>query len=431
MLGIIIWDDSLSELIVFSVHPKQTIDAPKVSNNASAQVDLLNRNVLEAELQLTESCPLSWENSRQLEQPLNFAQRPETELRVAPLPCSSSAIQFSYLLPTPSHTYAWHPSGQGNDSRSACREFEPGSAQDPPCRGADARQICRGSNVFSLEVRRDRCQLRSALETSLGPVALAYADKVCDHLRRESVWEHGRRTTPAGFIRNYRTAKVPSYGPGIGGTMMKNRWNAGILTITNRSASNSEWGPVCDLKTGAEVSKNERCHTTTSIRSTKSHNPSPRQRSRNKCVTRFNHDDLYTRRPAVCIPLTSVHKRARLNWSLKHQHWSVGEWANVMFSDESRFSLSCDSRLVTIWRERGTRFEPRNIMERHFPSRGAMVWTGIMMDGRTDLHFFDTGSVTAQRYRDEVLEPYIACFEVQSVLTSYSWIIMRHVTKRY
>ncbi|GFT01462.1 transposable element Tc3 transposase [Trichonephila clavipes] len=39
-----------------------------------------------------------------------------------------------------------------------------------------------------------------------------------------------------------------------------------------------------------------------------------------------------------------------------------------------------------------------------------MVWVGIMMDGRTDHHFFDTGSVTAQRYRDEVLEPYVRLF---------------------
>ncbi|GFV81279.1 transposable element Tc3 transposase [Trichonephila clavipes] len=34
-----------------------------------------------------------------------------------------------------------------------------------------------------------------------------------------------------------------------------------------------------------------------------------------------------------------------------------------------------------------------------------------MMDDRTDLHFFDTGSVTAQRYRDEVLEPYVRLFQ--------------------
>ncbi|GFT67334.1 transposable element Tcb2 transposase [Trichonephila clavipes] len=82
-----------------------------------------------------------------------------------------------------------------------------------------------------------------------------------------------------------------------------------------------------------------------------------------------------------------------------------------MFSDESRFSLSSDSRQVTIWRERGTRFEPRNITEiHHFPSRGVMVWASITMDGRTDLHFFDTVSVTVQRYRDEVLEPYVHLF---------------------
>ncbi|GFU55309.1 transposable element Tcb2 transposase [Trichonephila clavipes] len=132
--------------------------------------------------------------------------------------------------------------------------------------------------------------------------------------------------------------------------------------------------------------------------------------SRQIVYRRLNHAGLYARRPAVCIPLTSAHKRARLNWSLKYQHWSVGEWANVMFSDEYRFSLSSDSRRVTIWRECGTRFEPRNITERHFPSRGVMVWAGIMMEGRTDLHFFDTGSVTAQRYRDEVLEPYVRLF---------------------
>ncbi|GFU66132.1 transposable element Tc3 transposase [Trichonephila clavipes] len=39
-----------------------------------------------------------------------------------------------------------------------------------------------------------------------------------------------------------------------------------------------------------------------------------------------------------------------------------------------------------------------------------MIWAGIVIDGRTDLHFFDTGSVTAQRYRDEAFEPYARLF---------------------
>ncbi|GFT59030.1 transposable element Tcb2 transposase [Trichonephila clavipes] len=47
--------------------------------------------------------------------------------------------------------------------------------------------------------------------------------------------------------------------------------------------------------------------------------------SRQTVYRRVNHAGLYARRPAVCISLTSSHKRARLNWSLKHKLWSEGE----------------------------------------------------------------------------------------------------------
>lgn len=133
--------------------------------------------------------------------------------------------------------------------------------------------------------------------------------------------------------------------------------------------------------------------------------------SRQTVYRRLRQVGLYARRPAVCIPLTSPQKRARLQWSLEHQQWSREQWGNVMFSDESRFSLQTDSRRTTIWRERGTRFHPGNITERHhFPSGGVMVWAGIMLDGRTDLHIFEAGSVTGQRYIDEVLEPSVRLF---------------------
>ncbi|GFV67122.1 transposable element Tc3 transposase [Trichonephila clavipes] len=201
----------------------------------------------------------------------------------------------------------------------------------------------------------------------------------------------------------------------------KNRWNAGILMITKRSVSSSECEPVCDLKTVADVSKNGICYPTTSIRSTMRHKPLPRPISGNKCATsegqycqsigsgahsrhrntNFAINSLKETQSCwpVCqstnifIPLTSVHKRARLNWSLKQEHWSVGEWANVMFSDESRFSLSSDSRRVTICRERGIRFATEkyngktsfsikvsNGMGRHHdvrPQRPPFLWHGV------------------------------------------------------
>ncbi len=35
------------------------------------------------------------------------------------------------------------------------------------------------------------------------------------------------------------------------------------------------------------------------------------------------------------------------------------------------------------------------------------VLGGVSIDGRTDLHILDRGTVTAQRYRDEVLDPIV------------------------
>ncbi|GFW57787.1 transposable element Tc3 transposase [Trichonephila clavipes] len=79
--------------------------------------------------------------------------------------------------------------------------------------------------------------------------------------------------------------------------------------------------------------------------------------------------------------------------------------------DESRFSLSSDSHRILIWRERGSRNYPSNIIERDkYGGRGVLVWGGIMLGSRTDLHIFDAGSVNGTRYCNEILLPYVRLF---------------------
>ncbi|GFV28130.1 transposable element Tc1 transposase [Trichonephila clavipes] len=67
---------------------------------------------------------------------------------------------------------------------------------------------------------------------------------------------------------------------------------------------------------------------------------------------------LYARRPVVCVPLTRQHRTARLQWCREHHNWTEQDWACVLFSDESRFSLSSDCRRQLIWRESGTAYRP-------------------------------------------------------------------------
>ncbi|GFV03101.1 transposable element Tcb2 transposase [Trichonephila clavipes] len=120
---------------------------------------------------------------------------------------------------------------------------------------------------------------------------------------------------------------------------------------------------------------------------------------------------LYARRPVVCVPLTKQHRTARLQWCREHHNWTEQDWACVLFSDESRFSLSSDCRRQLIWRESGTAYRPENIQEKdRYPTCSIMVWAGVMINGRTHLHVVANGTMTGQRYIDEVLLPHVRLF---------------------
>ncbi|GFV62514.1 transposable element Tcb1 transposase [Trichonephila clavipes] len=136
-----------------------------------------------------------------------------------------------------------------------------------------------------------------------------------------------------------------------------------------------------------------------------------KQISRKTVARRLRRGGLYARRPVVCVPLTRQHRTARLQWCREHYNWTEQDCACVLFSDESRFSLSLDCRRQLIWRESGTAYRPENIQEKdRYPTCSIMVWAGIMINGRTRLHVVANGTMTGQRYIDEVLIPHVRLF---------------------
>ncbi|GFV39253.1 transposable element Tcb2 transposase [Trichonephila clavipes] len=133
--------------------------------------------------------------------------------------------------------------------------------------------------------------------------------------------------------------------------------------------------------------------------------------SRFTVARRLHGGGLFARRPVRCVPLTPAHRRRRSLWCREPQNWRDNEWGRVLFTDESRFSLSSDSHCILIWREQGSRNHPSNIIERdRYGGRGVLVWGGIMLGSRTDLHIFDAGSVNGTRYCNEILLPYVRLF---------------------
>ncbi|GFX19651.1 transposable element Tc1 transposase [Trichonephila clavipes] len=133
--------------------------------------------------------------------------------------------------------------------------------------------------------------------------------------------------------------------------------------------------------------------------------------SRQTVYRRLGHIGLYARRPVRCVPLTATHCRLRLTWSREHALWTPQQWSCVMFSDESRFSLQSDSRRILIWRAPGTRYHQENTIERHrYGGAGWLVWGGIILGSRTDLHV-QSVTITGHIYWVVILEQHVRLFQ--------------------
>ncbi|GFX85875.1 transposable element Tc3 transposase [Trichonephila clavipes] len=74
------------------------------------------------------------------------------------------------------------------------------------------------------------------------------------------------------------------------------------------------------------------------------------------------------------------------------------------------FSLQSDSRRTLIWRVTVTHYHQENTIERHRnDGAGCLVWGGIILGSRTDLHA-QSVTMTGHIYRNVILEQHVRLF---------------------
>ncbi|GFW62108.1 transposable element Tc1 transposase [Trichonephila clavipes] len=78
--------------------------------------------------------------------------------------------------------------------------------------------------------------------------------------------------------------------------------------------------------------------------------------------------------------------------------------------DESWFVLGTDDNRVRVWRLPGERYNsPHTVLRHTARTAGVMVWGGKAYDSRSTLIVM-RGTLTGQRYVDDILRPYVAPF---------------------
>lgn len=109
--------------------------------------------------------------------------------------------------------------------------------------------------------------------------------------------------------------------------------------------------------------------------------------------------------PKIKPLLTLKQRRARVKWCKDRITWGHDEWDNVLFSDESRFSLSYGDQGPRVWRQTQEAYN-RSCLKRSVKfATSVMVWGCMSSDGVGQLCIVN-GIVNAEIYQ-EILDYYM------------------------
>ncbi|GFU26383.1 transposable element Tcb1 transposase [Trichonephila clavipes] len=134
------------------------------------------------------------------------------------------------------------------------------------------------------------------------------------------------------------------------------------------------------------------------------------------------------RATSTCVtPIVTASIEARLKWCREHGNWTLSDWGNVVLTDDQDLILEPEDKCVRICRKQGTRNQLQNVTEHHaFRVGSIMVWAGISLGYHTDLYIFKRGSVTADRYQDEVLEPIVRLYAAAVDPTCTNFVYLKY-----
>lgn len=87
--------------------------------------------------------------------------------------------------------------------------------------------------------------------------------------------------------------------------------------------------------------------------------------------------------PAYVPKLTPNHMKRRLLWAKEKVNWTPEQWANVIWSDESKFNVQGSDGRVRVIRKEGERYHPDLVKQTvKFGNGSVMIW-GVYLGWRS------------------------------------------------
>lgn len=133
--------------------------------------------------------------------------------------------------------------------------------------------------------------------------------------------------------------------------------------------------------------------------------------SESTVIRRLRESNLSSRRPVKGPLLSAEHRLKRLRFAREHQSWTLEEWKNVLFTDETRVALNSPDGRERVWRRPGERYSQCCTLETEpFGGGSIMFWGGISWETRTELVPIQGGALNALRYVETILQDHVVPF---------------------
>ncbi len=114
--------------------------------------------------------------------------------------------------------------------------------------------------------------------------------------------------------------------------------------------------------------------------------------------------DIFRKRATKPL-LKQKHRQKHLTWATEKKNWTVAQWTKVLFSDESKFSISFVNQGPRVWRKRGETQNPCCLKSSVKFPQSVMIWAAMSSAGVGPLCFLKS-TVNADIYQD-ILEHFM------------------------
>ncbi len=103
--------------------------------------------------------------------------------------------------------------------------------------------------------------------------------------------------------------------------------------------------------------------------------------------------DVFRKRATKPLLNQRQHQK-HLTWAVEKKNWTVAQWSNVLFSDESKFCISFGNQGPRVWRTSGEAQNPCCLKSSVKFPQSVMIWAAMSSAGVGPLCFLKSGSMT-------------------------------------